>query len=84
MVPSQGVVIWGDPFQGALIKGYNGPIITYCASGDDVCTGNFVISFTHLAYSAGSSVQEGAKVMMDIAAGKVVKSNKFIVPGSVY
>jgi len=79
-----GVVAWGDPFQGAPIKGYNGPILTYCASDDMVCTGNFVIGFTHLAYSAGNSVQLGAKAMMDIAAGKVVKSNKFIIPGSVY
>jgi len=76
-----GVVVWGDPFQGAPIKGYNGPIRTYCSSGDDVCTGNFVIGFTHLAYSVGSSVQLGAKDMMDIAAGKPIKSNKMIVPG---
>lgn len=79
-----GVVVWGDPFQGAPIKGYSGPILTYCASGDDVCTGNFVIGFTHLAYAAGSTVQLGARAMMDIAAGKVVKSNKFVIPGSVY
>jgi len=78
------VVVWGDPFQGAPIKGYSGPIMTYCASGDDVCTGNFVIGFTHLAYAAGYSVQQGAKAMMDIAAGKPVKSNKFIIPSSEY
>jgi len=61
------VVAWGDPFQGAPIKGYSGPILTYCASGDAVCTGNFVIGATHLAYSAGTTVQQGAKEMMAIS-----------------
>ncbi|KAF2398196.1 alpha/beta-hydrolase, partial [Trichodelitschia bisporula] len=44
------VVVFGDPFQGAPIKGYSGPIITFCKDGDSVCTGNFVISMAHLAY----------------------------------
>jgi len=78
------VVAWGDPFQGAPIKGYSGPILTYCASGDDVCTGNFVIGFVHLSYAAGYSVQQGAKAMMDIAAGKSVKSNKRYADGVAY
>lgn len=63
---------------GAPIKGYDGPIMTYCATDDMVCTGNFVIGVTHLAYSAGYSVQQGAKAMMDIAAGKRVVSNRVV------
>lgn len=46
----QGVVVFGDPFDGAPIKGYSGPIKTYCATGDDVCEGEFVITAAHLSY----------------------------------
>ncbi|KAF2670878.1 alpha/beta-hydrolase, partial [Microthyrium microscopicum] len=45
-----GVVTFGDPFQGAKIKGYSGPIVTYCNAGDGVCTGNFELAGSHLAY----------------------------------
>jgi hypothetical protein len=51
-----GVVVFGDPFQGAKIKGYNGEIVTFCNAGDNVCTGNFEIAPSHLSYSGGSAV----------------------------
>jgi hypothetical protein len=57
--------------------------MTYCASDDMVCTGNFVIGASHLAYSAGYTVQQGAKAMMDIASGKRVVSNRFVFNPSV-
>jgi hypothetical protein len=63
------VVVFGDPFQGAPIKGYNGPIITYCNSGDYVCTGNFEISAAHLAY-IGSPTSKAIAEMKRIASGK--------------
>lgn len=44
------MVVFGDPFDGAPIKGYSGPIKTYCASGDDVCKGEFSITLAHLSY----------------------------------
>jgi hypothetical protein len=49
-------VVFGDPFQGAKIKGYNGEIVTFCNAGDNVCTGNFEVTPSHLSYSPGSSV----------------------------
>jgi hypothetical protein len=54
--------------QGAPIKGYSGPILTYCNSGDSVCTGNFVVSSAHLAYT-GSVAQEAIREIKKIAAG---------------
>jgi hypothetical protein len=48
--------VFGDPFQGAKIKGYNGEIVTFCNAGDNVCTGNFEVTASHLSYSTGSSI----------------------------
>ncbi|MCJ1474032.1 hypothetical protein MMC13_002690 [Lambiella insularis] len=45
-----GVVVFGDPFNGAPIRNYKGPIKTYCATGDEVCDGEYVISAAHLSY----------------------------------
>lgn len=45
-----GVVTFGDPFNGAPIKGYSKAIQTYCAQGDEVCDGLFQISLAHLSY----------------------------------
>jgi hypothetical protein len=63
----QAVVVFGDPFEGAKIKGYDGPILTYCNAGDSVCTGNFVISASHLSYT-GSVAQQAVAAMKKIAA----------------
>jgi len=63
-----GVVVFGDPFQGAPIKGYSGPILTYCKKGDGVCGGNFEISGSHLSYGGGDTTQAIAE-MKRIAAG---------------
>jgi hypothetical protein len=43
-------VTFGDPFQGSPIKGYKGPIKTFCKVDDGVCGGNFELSVAHLAY----------------------------------
>jgi len=48
--------VFGDPFQGAKIRGYNGEIVTYCNAGDNVCTGNFEVTASHLSYSTGPAV----------------------------
>jgi len=60
------VLVFGDPFQGAKIKGYKGPIYTYCKNGDGVCTGNFEISPSHLSYS-GNDVTQAVATMKRIA-----------------
>ncbi|QDS70627.1 hypothetical protein FKW77_000671 [Venturia effusa] len=61
-----GVVVFGDPFQGAPIKGYSGPIITYCNTGDYVCTGNFVVGAAHLSYT-GSATATAIREMKKLA-----------------
>ncbi|TID25809.1 hypothetical protein E2P81_ATG03598 [Venturia nashicola] len=61
------VLAFGDPFQGAKIKGYDGPILTYCNEGDAICTGNFDISAAHLAYT-GSTAQTAIKELLKLAA----------------
>ncbi|KAF2401446.1 alpha/beta-hydrolase [Trichodelitschia bisporula] len=63
------VIVFGDPMQGAPIKGYNGPIITYCLEGDYVCTGNFVIGAAHLSYTGAPSTKAIAEIKK-IAVGK--------------
>lgn len=54
---------FGDPFQGASIKGYSGPIETYCKPGDGVCGGNFELSGAHLSYSLDDTITK-AKVVL--------------------
>jgi hypothetical protein len=70
----QAVVTFGDPFQGAPIKGYTGPIHTFCNDGDYVCTGNFVVGAAHLSYTgsvAAQAIREMTKISKLAAAGKI-------------
>jgi hypothetical protein len=64
------VITFGDPFNGAPIKGYNGPVEIYCAPGDGVCTGNFELTTSHLAYIFDSTVATAKKKLLDMASGK--------------
>jgi hypothetical protein len=52
---------------GAKVKGYTGPILTYCNAGDSVCTGNFVVSASHLTYT-GTVAQQAMAAMRKLAA----------------
>lgn len=61
-VRMQAVVVFGDPFQGAPIKGYTGPIHTFCNTGDFVCTGNFVVGVAHLSYTGSVATQAMAEM----------------------
>jgi len=64
----KGVVVFGDPFNGASIKGFpRDGIKTFCNAGDGVCQGKFVITAAHLAYTAGP-VRQAAKWMASRAA----------------
>jgi cutinase len=57
----KGVVVFGDPFDGAEISGYpSSKIKTYCATGDFVCSGEFIISAAHLSY-VGTDTQSAAQ-----------------------
>jgi hypothetical protein len=65
----QGVITFGDPFQGAKIKGYDGPIHTYCKTDDGVCTGNFVVGLAHLSYT-GADTRDAIAQIKKMAAAK--------------
>jgi len=62
----KGVVTFGDPFNGANIKGYSGPISIFCNPGDGVCTGNFEVALAHLSYGGST----GQKALLQMADGK--------------
>jgi len=64
----KGVVTFGDPFNGAPIKGYNGPIAIFCNRGDGVCSGNFELAPSHLSYGMDTSTTLGQKKLFEFAA----------------
>jgi len=64
----KGVVTFGDPFNGAPIKGYNGPIAIFCNKGDGVCTGNFELAPSHISYGFDTSAGLGQKKLFEMAA----------------
>jgi hypothetical protein len=62
-------VVFGDPFNGASIKGFpQENIKTLCAAGDGVCGGKFQITAAHLSYTAGGSVSDAARWMIQKAS----------------
>jgi cutinase len=63
----QGVITFGDPFNGANIAGYNGSIAIFCRQGDGVCTGNFEVAASHMAYSG--DVKAAQKKLLEMAKG---------------
>jgi len=65
----KGVVTFGDPFSGAPIKGWNGPIKTLCNSGDTVCGGNFEIAASHLSYGMDTSAGLGQMALLGMVGG---------------
>lgn len=60
-------MVFGDPFDGAPIKGYAGPIQTYCATGDEVCDGEFNISAAHLSY-VGADTEAAVTYIVDLVS----------------
>lgn len=64
-----GVVVFGDPFNGAPIKGFpQEKIKTFCASGDGVCKGEFKITAAHLSYT-GTSTSAAVKWISQAVSG---------------
>lgn len=53
---------------GASIKGYSGPIKTFCKPGDGVCGGNFELSTAHLSYPFDNTAAEAKEYLKDLAA----------------
>ena len=52
--------MFGDPLNGtAIVNVVSSKVKTYCATGDDVCKGMFVITETHLSY--GSDAADAAE-----------------------
>ncbi|KAF2397846.1 cutinase-domain-containing protein [Trichodelitschia bisporula] len=53
-----GIVVFGDPFNGAPVKDFPSENVkTFCAAGDGVCQGKFIISGAHLSYTGASTSQ---------------------------
>lgn len=64
LIDFQGVVVFGDPFNGASIKGFpKDGIKTFCNAGDGVCSGKFSITAAHLSYTVGPQIREAATWM---------------------
>ncbi|RDI85231.1 hypothetical protein Vi05172_g4574 [Venturia inaequalis] len=58
----KGVVVFGDPFNGAPVKGLpKEKLKVFCNPGDGVCDGKFAISAAHVAY--GGTVGDATKAM---------------------
>lgn len=58
----KGVVVFGDPFNGAPIKGVpKEKLKIFCNPGDGVCNGKFAISAAHMSY--GSTIGDATKAM---------------------
>ena len=59
----KGLVLFGDPFNGAPIKGYpRDKIKDYCEPTDGVCEGKLAISAGHLSYSSSNRGGKGTDV----------------------
>lgn len=82
---NQGLLTYGDPFQGAPIKDWTGPVATFCASDDGVCGGNFELALSHLAYGFGADLDKGAAALETMANGTYVAppAGKEVAPESV-
>jgi Cutinase len=65
----KGVITFGDPFNGAPIKGYDGPIEIYCAPDDGVCSGNFEVTAGHLSYLVDSTIPKAKNKLIEMANG---------------
>jgi len=60
------VVTFGDPFVGAKIGQYTGPVHVFCMTNDGVCNGQIDIGLAHLSY--GSDVSPAADILAAGAA----------------
>lgn len=56
----QGILTFGDPFNGARVRGYSGPIKIFCRPTDAVCGGEFKIGAGHMAYLSSNEPTQGA------------------------
>ncbi|MBE7182639.1 MAG: hypothetical protein INR71_15780 [Terriglobus roseus] len=55
------VLTYGDPFVGAKIGQYSGPIHVFCSLFDGVCNGQLDIGLFHLSY--GGNVDQGVQLL---------------------
>lgn len=55
------MLTYGDPFCGAPIGQYSGPVHVFCLDGDGVCNGQFDITLQHLSY--GMDVDQGVSLL---------------------
>ncbi|KAE9981278.1 hypothetical protein BLS_007650 [Venturia inaequalis] len=61
------LALFGDPFNGASVKGIpQEKIKSWCEAKDGVCGGGLNIGMAHLAYTSNGSVKEAAKWMNEM------------------
>jgi Cutinase len=66
-----GLALFGDPFNGATVKGISQQDIrTWCDPGDAVCSGEEVISAAHLAYQrpGNPSIPQAVQWMRELVS----------------
>jgi cutinase len=55
------VAVFGDPFNGAPVKGIpRDRVKTFCNAGDGVCGGSFTITASHLSYTMNGDISAAA------------------------
>jgi len=63
----KGLALFGDPFNGASVKGIDQKRIkTWCSNGDGVCKGQFSISAAHLSYAGNGDPGKAAAWIKEI------------------
>jgi len=66
----KGLLLYGDPFNGATVKGIpQTKIKTLCNDSDGVCKGQLSIGAGHLSYTANGAVGQGATWAKKMVAG---------------
>jgi len=65
----KGLALFGDPFNGASVKGIDQKRVkTWCSNSDGVCKGQFSISAAHMSYTSNGDVTKAAAWIKEIAA----------------
>lgn len=66
----KGLVLYGDPFNGATVKGVpKEKVKIFCNDSDGVCKGALSIGVGHLSYTSNGDVKKGADWCKQLVGG---------------